>query len=568
MSYLQRVFAGVFVFSTLLFVVSCATNETTKPEFKGTVAVASAHPLATQAGLDVLAQGGNAFDAAIAVAASLGVVEPYSAGLGGGGFWLLYQADEDKYRFIDAREKAPMAAGQDYYLDQDGNVNRDKAINGPTAAGIPGQPAAFAYLASQYGNLSLSSSLAAAITQARDGFPVDAHYQMLMGYRLDAIKRYPESAAIFLDDGSIPSVGHQLIQKDLAFTLETLANDGFDGFYRGPIAQQLVNEVQAAGGDWTLNDLATYKVVEREPIRVMLGDTEFISAPPPSSGGIAIAQMIKMLEHFDWQAMSQADQMHLLTEVMRRAYRDRAEFLGDPDFVDVPTAELISDTRNTAWAKNIDMKKATPSLSLEGPKNIQEGFHTTHLSVVDSEGNRVSATLSINLPFGSAYTVAGTGVILNNEMDDFSAKPGEPNAYGLVGNDANAIAPGKRPLSSMSPSMLESPDSIAVIGTPGGSRIISMVFLGALEYLQDKPVDDWVTRSRFHHQYLPDVIQYEPGTISAAVMDELKSRGHEFKDVGREYGNMQAILIDKKTGKVSAASDPRAIGSAQVITNK
>jgi gamma-glutamyltranspeptidase/glutathione hydrolase len=275
--------------------------------------------------------------------------------------------------------------------------------------------------------------------------------------------------------------------------------------------------------------------------------------------------MLRMLEQFDWQSLSEADQLHLLTEVMRRAYRDRAEYLGDPDFVDVPVAELISKVRNAQWANSIDMTQATPSLDLDGPKNIEEGFHTTHLSVVDSKGNRVSATLSINLPFGSAYTIPGTGILLNNEMDDFSAKPGEPNAYGLVGNEANAIAPGKRPLSSMSPSMLESDDSIAVLGTPGGSRIISMVFLGTLEYLQGKPVEEWVSRPRVHHQYLPDVIQHEPDVIADDVKKELESRGHKFADVGREYGNMQAILIDKKSGKVTAASDPRGIGSSVVI---
>ena len=228
---------------------------------------------------------------------------------------------------------------------------------------------------------------------------------------------------------------------------------------------------------------------------------------------------------------------------------------------------LISDQRNQDWASDIDMAKATPSIDLKGPKNIQEGFHTTHLSVVDADGNRVSATLSINLPFGSAFTIPGTGVLLNNEMDDFSAKPGEPNAYGLVGNEANAIAAGKRPLSSMSPSMLESPDSIAILGTPGGSRIISMVFLGALEYLQGKPVEDWVTRARIHHQYLPDAIQHEPGVIPSRVMDALEARGHTFKDVGRQYGNMQAILIDKTSGEVTAAADPRGIGAASVVTH-
>ena len=552
--------------ATLFLLIACAQQSTKPTAFSGTVAVASAHPLATEAGIKVLREGGNAFDAAIAVAASLGVVEPYSAGIGGGGFWLLYDAAADRYRFVDARETAPQAFHRDYYLNDDGSVNRDKAVNGPTAGGIPGQPAAFAYIAENYGKLPLTQTLTDAITQAREGFPVDSHYQTLMSYRLDAVKRYDESAGIFLDKGAIPQEGYLLKQPDLANTLEAIANRGFEGFYRGPVAVNMVDEVNRAGGDWTLNDLASYEVKEREPVRVSFGDTELISAPPPSSGGIAIAQMLKMLEHHDWQNLNAADQLHLLAEVMRRAYRDRAEFLGDPDYVDVPVAELISDAHNTAWSESIDMAQATPSTDLHGPKNIQEGFHTTHLSVVDAQGNRVSATLSINLPFGSAYTIPGTGVLLNNEMDDFSAKPGEPNAYGLVGNEANAIAPGKRPLSSMSPSMLESDERIAVLGTPGGSRIISMVFLGTLEYLQNKPVEDWVNRERVHHQYLPDVIQHEPGVISEAVMNDLKARGHSFRDVGREYGNMQAILIDKKSGEVTAASDPRGIGSAEVIT--
>ena len=562
---MRRVLAVSAVFLFLL--TACTTQEPKPAGFKGTAAIASAHPLATEAGMRILEKGGNAFDAAIAVAASLGVVEPYSAGIGGGGFWLLYDAEQKRYHFVDARETAPGSFHRDYYLNEDGSVNRDKAVNGPTAGGIPGQPAAFAYLAEHYGRLPLTESLKDAIHQARNGFEIDEHYQMLMGFRFNAIKRYAESAEIFLDDMQVPGRGFLLKQPDLADTLATLANDGFDGFYRGPLASRMVDEVNKAGGDWTLEDLAGYAVKEREPVRIRIGDTELISAPPPSSGGIAIAQMLKMLEHFDWQTMNQTDQLHLLTEVMRRAYRDRAEFLGDPDFVDVPVASLISDQRNQDWASDIDMARATPSIDLKGPKNIQEGFHTTHLSVVDADGNRVSATLSINLPFGSAFTIPGTGVLLNNEMDDFSAKPGEPNAYGLVGNEANAIAAGKRPLSSMSPSMLESPDSIAILGTPGGSRIISMVFLGALEYLQGKPVEDWVTRARIHHQYLPDAIQHEPGVIPSRVMDALEARGHTFKDVGRQYGNMQAILIDKTSGEVTAAADPRGIGAASVVTH-
>ncbi|MEL7400874.1 MAG: gamma-glutamyltransferase, partial [Pseudomonadota bacterium] len=353
-----------------------------------------------------------------------------------------------------------------------------------------------------------------------------------------------------------------------ANTLRAVANQGFDGFYKGKVAEQLVSAVQADGGDWTLEDLASYHIVERPPIRVQLGQYDIVSAPPPSSGGIAIAQMMQMLRQPtlpDWRTLDTVDQTHLLAEVMRRAYKDRAEYLGDPDYVNVPVQELLSTQRAANWAASINMQKATPSLSLKGVKNLQEGFHTTHLSVIDRQGNMVSATLSINLPFGSAYTAAGTGVLLNNEMDDFSAKPGEPNAYGLVGNEANAIAPGKRPLSSMSPSIVNTATSSAIIGTPGGSRIITMVFLGMLEHMQEQPVENWVSRPRFHHQYLPDIIQHEPGVFNPQQQAELKQRGHQLKSVGRQYGNMQAVLWDKTTDQVSAASDPRGFGQALVV---
>ncbi|MCD8522351.1 MAG: gamma-glutamyltransferase [Saccharospirillaceae bacterium] len=530
----------------------------------GQAAIASAHPLATAAGMAVLGQGGNAFDAAIAVAASLGVVEPYSAGIGGGGFWLLYDASATQYRFIDARETAPAAAHRDYYLNADGSVNRDKAVNGATAAAIPGQAAAFAYISEHYGKLPLTETLRAAIQQARDGFAVDEHYRMLMGYRLQAVRRYEDSARLFLDDNNIPAAGYELHQPELAQTLEALANHGFDGFYKGPVAQRLLAAVNSNGGEWTAADLANYRVVEREPVHVRYGALEVISAPPPSSGGIAMVQMLNMLSHFSWQTMTPTDQTHLLTEVMRRAYRDRAEFLGDPDFVEVPVAALLSEARARYWAESIDPVQATPSLNLAGPKNLNEGFHTTHLSVLDNDGNMVSATLSINLPFGSAFTAAGTGILLNNEMDDFSAKPSAPNAYGLTGNEANAIAAGKRPLSSMTPTIINSPQQTAIIGTPGGSRIISMVLLGALEHLQGKPVEDWVSRPRFHHQYLPDVLQHEPGAFSAQQEVALTRMGHRLQTAGRQYGNMQAILWDKRQQQVTAASDPRGIGSAVV----
>lgn len=533
------------------------------------VAVASANSASTIAGLNILAQGGNAFDAAVAVAASLGVVEPYSAGLGGGGFWLLYEAKTDRYSFIDARETAPAAADADYYLDDNGDVDRQRAINGPTAAGIPGQPAALVHIAEEYGRLPLSTSLSEAILQANDGFAVTEVYQRWMGYRKDIIQSFATSAELFLDDQEIPELGYRIRQPQLAETLKALADRGMEGFYEGPVAKSMVRAVQAAGGDWTEDDLANYELKYRQPIRVSVGSKELISAPPPSSGGIALAQMLKMLSLI--QQTSSADittsasDVHNLVEVMRRAYRDRAEYLGDPDFVPVPTEKLLSDDYLASLVASINAKQATPSLELAGPKNLNEGFHTTHLSVIDQEGNRVSATLSINLPFGSGFVAGDTGVLLNNEMDDFSAKPGEPNAYGLVGNDANAIAPGKRPLSSMTPSMMVGDDSVAIIGTPGGSRIITMVLLGLLQHQAGQPVLNWVSQPRFHHQYLPDQIQFEPGAFSVDMQQQLQQMGHDLKPLTRTYGNMQAIHWDTALNQVTAASDPRGEGSARVV---
>ena len=553
--------------SSLIFALGLTTACTT-PDSTQQAAVASAHPLATQAGMDVLAAGGNAFDAAIATAAVLAVVEPYSAGMGGGGFWLLHDAKQQKNIFVDAREKAPLAAHRDMYLDANKDIIPKLSINGPMAAAIPGQAAAFAHLAQHYGNLPLKQTLARAIQVAQQGFATDHHYEKLAGFRANALRQYPTAANLFLDQGNIPKAGFVIKQPNLANTLQAIAEDGFDGFYKGKVAQALVTQVQKDGGIWTLEDLAKYNIVEREPITSDYQNFRIVSAPPPSSGGIAIAQMLSMLDSLqpklDWKTLNEVEQIHLISEVMRRAYYDRAHFLGDPDFIDVPTSRLLNKQYNHALANNIDMQKATDSTSMGSQMQIFEGFHTTHLSVLDKDGNRVSATLSINLPFGSAYVATGTGVLLNNEMDDFSSKPGVPNAYGLVGNEANAIAPEKRPLSSMTPSFVESQDSVAILGTPGGSRIITMVMLGMLEHLQDKPVESWVDKKRFHHQYLPDVIQHEPDTFSPAVKAALIEKGHVLKDVGRQYGNMQAILLNKKTGEVSAASDKRAVGLALV----
>ena len=527
-------------------------------------AVASAHPIATQAGHQVMDQGGNAFDAAIAVAATLAVVEPYGSGIGGGGFFLLRQPGDAgvDYRFIDARETAPLAAHRDMYLDGEDQLQR--VINGPLAAGIPGTPAALVHLAERYGQLPLQQSLAPAIAAAEQGFAVGDSYRMLVGFRLAAMQQDAETARIFLQADQAPAPGALIRQPELAETLRQLAASGHAGFYRGPVAERLVSGVQAAGGIWEHADLQNYRVIERAPVRFHSHGFEVISAPLPSAGGIALAGILQGLEQLPAAAPGSAQRTHQLVELMRRTYRDRAILLGDSDFVEVPSQRLLSAEYARELAAQINPERATPSLELGAPSAFDEGTNTTHFSLIDRQGNAVAATLSVNLPFGAAFTVPGTGVLLNNEMDDFAADPDGRNSYGLKGSEANAIAPGKRPLSSMTPTMLENTEQFAVLGTPGGSRIISMVLLGTLQAIEGRPVEEWVSYPRFHHQYLPDHIQIEDNAFSAEQRKALEQLGHTFKPVGRDYGDMQALLWDKRKADVSAASDPRGEGQASV----
>ncbi len=524
-------------------------------------AVASAHPLATAAGLDILAAGGNAFDAAVAVSAVLAVVEPYSSGIGGGGFWLLHRQSDGRQVMVDGRERAPLAAHRDLYLNAQGEVIPGAAIDGPLAAGIPGAPAALVHIAGHYGRLPLARSLAPAIDLARAGFAVGPTYHRLAGFRLAALRASPGAAATFLHEGEVPPTGHLVQQPALAQTLERLGRDGFDGFYRGPVAAALVRGVRAAGGIWTEDDLAQYRVIERAPVYGRYRDLRIVSAAPPSSGGVALVQMLNLLADYPLATLDQADRVHTLAEVMRRAYRERAKHLGDPDFVDVPVARLTDPGYAQALGADLRPDRATPS-QVPARLDPPQGRDTTHLSIIDREGNRVAATLSINYPFGSGFMPEGTGVLLNDEMDDFSLKPGVPNVYGLVGAEANAIAPGKRMLSSMSPTFVEAPDRVAILGTPGGSRIISMVLLGILEFAEGAGPEHWVARPRFHHQYLPDAIQFEPGALDAATQQALVAKGHRLDPQADPWGNMQAVLWHRSDGSVSAASDPRGEGAA------
>ena len=542
----------------LVFVV--ATAAVAAPRRPEHAAIASAHPAATQAGQDILAAGGNAFDAAVAVSAALAVVEPSSSGIGGGGFYLLHLNGEDRDVFIDARETAPGAATKDMYSGATGKPVEDLSKSGPLAAGIPGEPAAWAWLASRYGRLPLARSLAPAIRLARDGFPMYARLQAGVRYNVARMQKSPDAARRWLVDGKVPELGTVIVQPELAHTLELLARGGADAFYKGPFAAKLVAAVRDAGGIWSEADLRDYKVIERAPLVGSYRGARVVTAPPPSSGGVVMLDTLNILDGYDLKGATSVMRTHLLVEAMRHAYRDRAEYLGDPDFVSVPVAQLTSPLYAAGQRSSIRPDRATPSavlrpISGEGG----DGVTTTHFSVLDRDGNRVAATVSVNLWFGSGWVAPGTGFFLNDTMDDFSVAAGVPNAFQLVGAAANAVAPGKRALSSMTPTFVETDHGLLIIGTPGGSTIISMVTQGVLGWLGGQSADEIVAARRVHHQYLPDRLMYEPQALSAEEIQGLKAMGYELQEWSTR-GNLQVITWDYPTGMIKAAADPRGFG--------
>ena len=528
-------------------------------------AIASAYPLASQAGQEILAAGGNAFDAAVAVSAALAVVEPSSSGLGGGGFYLLHRQVDGFETMLDAREKAPAAASRDMYLDKAGNGIDGASIDGPLAAGIPGEPAAFEYLARRYGKLPMKQSLQPAIRLAREGFALYARLQGAIRYKRQNLLRSADAARIFLTaGGDVPQLGAVIKQPELADTLEAMANHGAQGFYEGRVAADLVAGVRAGGGIWTLQDLAAYRVIERKPLVGEYHGARIVSASPPSSGGVTLLDALNILSGFELHAVDSATRKHLIIEAMRRAYRDRAIYLGDPDFVKMPLQQLMSPDYAAGQRTSIRTDKAMPSNLLPGIESQPGGLQTTHFSILDADGNRVAATLSINLFLGTGYMPPKTGVLLNNTMDDFSTKPGRPNEFGLVGATANAIAPNKRSLSSMTPTFVETSKGLMIVGSPGGSTIISMVLLGTLNYLDGMNAAQIVNYPHYHHQYLPDEVDYEQGAFTDTEINELQAMGHGLKLSGRRWGNMQVITWDYATGKIEAASDPRGEGEGMV----
>jgi gamma-glutamyltranspeptidase/glutathione hydrolase len=542
---------------TALSITGCSVKQPRR------AAIASAHPLATQAGFEVLQKGGNVYDAAVAVSTALAVVEPSGSGLGGG-FWLLHRESDGLDIMLDGREKAPLAAHKDMFLNTSGEVNKQLSLNGALAAGIPGMPAGLVYLSKKYGKLPLTTSLAPAIRYAKQGFKIDVRHQKLLAMRQTVLNQHPETANIFLEQGKIPTKDSLLIQTDLAQTLKLIAEQGKSGFYAGTVADKLVNAVQQDGGIWTLEDLHHYQIVERTPVTGHYKDIKITSAALPSSGGIVLIEALNILENIDLDAVDNITRKHLIVEAMRRAYHDRALYLGDADFVDVPVDRLINKHYAQGQSSTIRPDKALASENLTG--NTQDkpgGRNTTHFSIIDNEGNRVAATLSINFPFGAGLVASGTGVLLNNEMDDFVSAQNSGNGYGLVGGDANAIAPEKRMLSSMTPTFLEDSERIAVLGTPGGSRIISMVLFGTLDFASGNSPESWVQVKRFHHQYIPDQILYEKDGLTRQEIEGLQALGHQLKQY-YNYGNMQAVELNKITDVLSAASDSRGEGLASV----
>jgi gamma-glutamyltranspeptidase/glutathione hydrolase len=544
-----------FALSVVLFLPSLGIAAPSKPPQS---AIASAHPLATQAGLEILKEGGNAFDAAVAVSAALAVVEPSSSGLAGGAFWLLHRAADNTDVMIDAREVAPLAAKHDMFLDEQGNVVKGRSRDTALAAGIPGEPAGFAYLAQHYGKLSLKTSLQPAIRLARHGFPLNERLRGGIQAKRDKFSN-GAAAKVFLVKGEVPAVGTIIKQPELARILEALAAQGADGFYKGTVARQMVEGVRKLGGIWSLEDFRKYEVKERTPLHGEYHGARITTVAPPSSGGIGIIDALNILSGFDLDQLDSATRKHLVVEAMRRVHRDRAEYLGDPDFVSIPLERLLSPFYADGQRVSIRLDRATPSDALPGIQAAPVGPQTTHFSILDTEGNRVAGTMSINFFFGSGLMVPGTGVMLNNEMDDFVAKPGIPNGFRLVGAEANSIAPGKRPLSSMSPTFVEKSDGLMILGTPGGSYIMGMVLLATLDWVDGMAPEEVIRKPRFHHQYEPDVLSFEPGAFSDAEQAELKRMGYVLRQ-SAQPGNMQMVTWDFTSGTVKALSDPRGVG--------
>lgn len=550
---------------------------------------ATAHPLATDAAYQVLKVGGNAVDAAVAASFVISVVRPQSTGIGGGGFLMFHQHESKSNHVYDFRERAPHLATASMFVDSQGRDRTityrgqkvtDPSTTGPLAVGIPGLVAGLAEVHRLHGRLPWAQLLEPAVRAAEKGFPVYQGLAQALKERESFLRRFENSAKIFFPGGKLLKEGDILFQKDLATSLKLIAKEGAQVFYKGVIATKIIDEMRRGGGLIDQEDLSRYRVIKRQPVVGRFLGYEIFSMPPPSSGGVHVIQMLNMLEASlngpeggpagaaDRNTLPQpgsTDGVHLVTEVMKRAFADRAMYLGDPDFVKVPLRELLSKDYAAKMVQSIDLDKATPAQAIVHGKPVwSESPSTTHISIVDSEGNGVSTTQTINYTFGASIVAEGTGIVLNNEMDDFSRKPGVPNVFGLVGSQANSIAPGKTMLSSMSPTFVfdQQGNLDLIVGSPGGPRIITATLQTILNRLGYRmTLTDSVHRGRIHHQWLPDVLAYERGSLTPEVVAALKEKGHVLKESLEPFGDVQAV--GREAGIWIGVSDLRSDGASR-----
>jgi gamma-glutamyltranspeptidase/glutathione hydrolase len=576
----MRALRKFLILQLLAFCLAVQTGyaQALRPVHASKAMVVSVHQEASKVGAEIMRQGGNAVDAAVATGFALAVVHPAAGNIGGGGFMLLRKANGEVH-FLDYREKAPKAASRDMYLDAQGNVIPKASLIGYKAIGVPGSVAGLLYAQQHWGKLTLRAVMAPAIRLAREG--VRLTYEEAQSMHYTSLAEFPDSKRIFQRGGRFYEPGEIFRQPELARTLERIAaNPKANEFYKGAMAHELAAEIQRGGGLITAEDLAEYEVKERQPIRGNYRGYEIISAPPPSSGGITMLEALNILEGYDLGKLGNrsADSIHLTTEAFRRAFFDRAELLGDPDFSRIPVAQLIDKKYAAGWRGSLDMMRASDSNELRRPAGfgeldrqaaLQRPFtgiesnNTTHYSVVDPEGNAVAVTTTLNDGFGSAVTAGKLGFLLNDEMDDFTSKPGVPNGYGLIQGEANAITPGKRPLSAMAPTIvLKDGKLLLVLGSPGGPRIISTVaniLMGVVDYGLD--IQQAVNAPRFHHQWEPDEIDIERNGISPDTIKLLQARGHKIKEQGY-WSDGECIAVDPKTGERLGAPDGRNGGKA------
>src|SRR5215510_8078328 len=527
--------------------------------------VASTTEIASRVGVEIMQHGGNAVDAAVAVALALAVTWPSAGNIGGGGFMMIRRANGDT-EIIDYRERAPLSASRDMYLDKDGNVIKDASTVGYKAVGVPGTIAGLSLALKRHGKLNWSDVVEPARKLAADGFPITYHLARSLRAAEKSLKKFPDSNRIFLRDGKLFDEGERLVQPDLAETFARLKEKGPREFYEGRTAELIAADMKANGGLITERDLKEYEPTIRKPLIGTYRGYEIVTMPPPSSGGTALIEMLNILEHYNlsYSGPGSSDTIHLLIETQRRAFADRAEFLGDADFVKVPVEGLIAKKYAAELAKTIDPDLATPSSKIRAGKPLgPESTETTHFTVIDAEGNVVTNTYTLNGGYGSAATARGTGVLLNNEMDDFTSKPGVPNAYGLLQSENNAIAPRKRPLSAMTPTIvLKDGKLLFAVGSPGGPTIINtvtQVIVNIVDHgMNIQQAIDW---PRVHHQWMPDQIVYDPYGLVPDVINHLKSMGHQFGDP-RYMGDAEGVMIEGKTDVRLGGSDPRLDGKS------